>query len=371
MVSLAKRAVKSQIPEVGIIKLKQLRSSINRLVLKVRNFCDELVLQLCVRSPLLSSLYYTFTSPAFRKEHHGVIYGKLKYAENLKLAQDSNYLLRRNIHRLEKGLIMQPRRDIFASEYIVETVESYKNALLARQNCSPTDELQWAHDVLQQYFKVVPCEPTIDQAREKFFRLEPLCSNNPLVPYKRDLSNLSSVSYDQFLALCYRRRSVRWYLQKPVLRDLLDQAIAAANLSPSACNRQPFEFRIFDEPELVQKVSSVPMGTKGFHHNFPAIVVVVGKLRAYFSERDRHVIYIDGALASMSFMYALETLGLSSCPINWPDMEPQENQMAALLNLEPDERVIMLISVGYPDPDGMVPYSQKKPLHQIRRYNEL
>ncbi|WNN91004.1 nitroreductase family protein [Gloeocapsopsis dulcis] len=309
------------------------------------------------------------TSSAFRREHHGVIYGRLKYAENLKLAQGSSYLLRRNIHRLEKGLIMKPRRDIFATDYIEETVESYKNLVLSRNRNAVNSELQWAHDVLQQYFSVVASEPTIDQAKEKFLRLEPLCSNNPCVPYQRNLSNPSAVSYNQFLELCHRRRSVRWYLPKPVPENLLDQAIAAANLSPSACNRQPFEFRIFDEPALVQKVASIPMGTKGFNHNFPVIVVVVGKLRAYFSERDRHVIYIDGALASMSFMYALETLGLSSCPINWPDMEPQESQMAKLLNLEPDERAIMLISVGYPDPDGMVPYSQKKPLNQIRRYN--
>lgn len=43
--------------------------------------------------------------------------------------------------------------------------------------------------------------------------------------------------------------------------------------------------------------------------------------------------------------------------------------MESLINLEPHERVIMLISVGYPDPDGMVAYSQKKPIEQIRRYN--
>jgi hypothetical protein len=29
----------------------------------------------------------------------------------------------------------------------------------------------------------------------------------------------------------------------------------------------------------------------------------------------------------------------------------------------------MLISCGYPDPNGFVPYSEKKPLTEIRRYN--
>ena len=39
------------------------------------------------------------------------------------------------------------------------------------------------------------------------------------------------------------------------------------------------------------------------------------------------------------------------------------------LHLAPYERPIMLIAVGHPDPGGMVPRSQKKPLHTLRRYN--
>ena len=81
------------------------------------------------------------------------------------------------------------------------------------------------------------------------------------------------------------------------------------------------------------------------------------------------MIYIDGALAAMSFVLALETLGLSSCMINWPDVEQQERKLARLLHLEPDERPVMQIAIGYPDPLGLVPYSGKKSLERIRRYN--
>ena len=51
------------------------------------------------------------------------------------------------------------------------------------------------------------------------------------------------------------------------------------------------------------------------------IIVIVGELDAYEYDRDRHLIYIDGSLAAMTFMLALETLGLSSCPINWSGVE--------------------------------------------------
>lgn len=365
MVNIAKKAALTILPAAEIDNLKQFY----RQLKKLSNSINNTIVFFCSRSPWLSTAYYTFISPAFRREQHSVLYGKYKYHETLKSLENSSYLLRRNIHRLEKGLIMRPRRDIFALDYIQETVNAYRDLASNQKKSHGESELKWAHDVLGEYFRVVKNHPVIDRVKAIFIDLNCLESDNQYIPYQRDLDQPPSVNYEQFLALSYRRRSVRWYLPKPVPRELIDRAIFAAALSPSACNRQPFEFRIFDDPEKVKEVASVPNGTIGFSQNFPVVIAVVGKLSAYYSERDRHIIYIDSSLASMSLIYALETLGLSSCPINWPDIEPKEKEMASLLNLEADERVIMLISVGYPDPQGMVPYSQKKPLNQIRRYN--
>lgn len=158
-------------------------------------------------------------------------------------------------------------------------------------------------------------------------------------------------------------------MEKPVPRELIDKAIHAAIQAPSACNRQPFEFRIFDDKEMVQQVVNIPMGTRGYGHNIPVVIVVTGNLDAYFSERDRHVIYIDASLASMSLMLALETLGLSSCPINWPDIEQRERQMEKLLALKKYQRPVMCIGVGYADPEGMVAFSAKRPIEMVRSYN--
>jgi hypothetical protein len=41
------------------------------------------------------------------------------------------------------------------------------------------------------------------------------------------------------------------------------------------------------------------------------------------------------------------------------------------LRLKPTERVIMLIAVGYADPEGIIPFSQKKTLDVLRSYNAL
>ena len=188
-------------------------------------------------------------------------------------------------------------------------------------------------------------------------------------PHRRSCLEQFPVVYEDLLRLAVRRRSVRWFLTKAVPRELLEQAMTIAAQSPSACNRQPFVFRTFDEPEFVQQLASIPMGTTGYSSNIPVLIMVVGQLRNFSDERDRHLIYIDGALAAMSFVLALETLGLASCIINWPDIAERERRLAELIGLEGDERPVMFIAVGYPDPEGLVAASVKKPIDQLIRFN--
>lgn len=269
---------------------------------------------------------------------------------------------------------MKNRRAIFALEYIGETINAYVKIVsndykeyLSEKN------LKWYTDVLETYFSVIDLNNEKLSRHKKLFdeyRKNDNGENKGSIPYARNF-DLLDVSFESFLKLNKLRRSVRWYDNIPVPRELLDKALTAAALSPSACNRQPFEFRIYDDKALVQKVANITWGTRGFSQNFPAIIVVLGKLEAYFDERDRHVIYIDASLASMTFMLALETLGLSSCPINWPDVGDFEHEIRKILGIEINERPIMLIACGYPEKKALVPFSEKKDLFEIRSYNKL
>jgi nitroreductase len=329
------------------------------------------VLRLFAGRKLLIHLYYSFFSGAFRKEQQAVLYGRMVYSKKARRFQN-HYLLRRNIHRLEKGLINVPRRSIFGVDYINETVCSYQQLVdeYSQENLYKS-EVQWAYDVLNQYFAITTSHPVIDKAKDQFMVLgKPFENNISFAPFKREHTSPPPVTYTALQELAKWRKSVRRYQLKAVPRNLIDQAITVAGLAPSACNRQPFEFRIFDDPKLVKEIASLPVGMTGFSETIPVIVVVIGRLRAFEGEHDRHVIYIDGALASMTFMLTLETLGLSSCPVNWPDIKQREQKMANLIGLAPDERPIIIITLGYPDPDGLVAYSQRKPLGELRRYNE-
>ncbi|MBI1178622.1 nitroreductase [bacterium] len=325
------------------------------------------------RSGIAARVLTALTSSSVR-ETQAVVSGIASYRQSIGLPRKTLSLLRRNTHRLEKGLIMIPRRPVFATDYISETVACYERCLQQHANdlFDPV-ELTWAYDVLQRYFSTVSTHPAVDAARARFEALAAPSGQStrekPFAPYARDLATPLKTTLADLRELAVRRRSVRWFLPRPVPHEMIDQAIEIAGLSPSACNRQPFEFRVFDDPDLVRQVTALPGGVGGYAQNIPVIVVVVGQLWHFAGDQDRHLIYTDASLAIMSFVFGLEVQGLSSCCVNWPDIREREQKMAALLGLRRDERPIMLVALGYPDPAGMVPYSAKKPLALLRSYN--
>lgn len=352
------RALKKVLPPSWISPLKRAAAAT-----KVRVF------RLLSRSRFLSSLYYAMASNAFRREHRAVMEGLLRHHDTGGEGTARFFQLRRNVHRLEKALLMRPRREVFGLDYIGETVDYFRDCQrLASDTTAET--LRWANDVLHTYFDAVGDHRLVTRARTAFHTVSTQQDPSNRIPYRRVLQ-VDPVHYDDLLALAQRRRSVRWFLPDTPGRDLIDKALAIATQAPSACNRQPFHFRIFDDPEMVQKVAAIPLGTAGFRENIPMIAVVVGDLSAYFSERDRHGVYVDASLAIMAFMFGLETLGVSTCPLNWPDIGLLERRMSRLLDLDAYERVIMLIAIGYPDPEAMVAYSQKRPLSEIRSFNAV
>jgi nitroreductase len=335
---------------------------------------DLMVFPFFTGSPFLSSLYYLLFSAEFRREHNAVLNGRLAYHRGQQVGQGdtSNVLLRRNTHRLEKGLIMKPRRPLFAEKYIQETVECYARCVNDKK--IEKAELIWANDVLVEYFEVVSDSEITLKARNVFKKSYSLFLNKNTkenkeksIPYLVSSLPEVGVDYEQFKMLCIKRRSVRWYDKKAIPDELVNQAIEVASLAPSACNRQPFEFYVVNDMEKAPQVAALAGGTAGFAQNIPCVIVIVGDLSSYPMERDRHIIYIDASLASMQLMLSLETLGLSSCSLNWPDLEVPEQKMAKLLKLPAHKRPIMLMSAGYADKAGLIPCSPKKPVNALRK----
>jgi nitroreductase len=331
----------------------------------------KVFLPIFASSGFLSSFYYTFFSQAFNQTHKSVLKGKIKHLKNLYNDKENEYLLANYIHAIEKGLTMKDRKEIFALAYIKKTVKAYESVILGNSLISP-ERIKWFYDILDLYFKEAGEHIIIKKAKTHFYSLPRYISENEncFVPFKRSESVKSNIQFDEFYKLTQQRRSVRWFQNKKVPHELIDKAISACLLSPSACNRQPFRFLIYDEKEWLSKLSSLPSGTKGFGYNIPALAIVVGMTDAYESERDKNVFYIDASLASMSFMLALETLGLGSCALNWPDIKKREKALRSVLDLDITDRVVMFIAFGFPEENNLVGASSKKSVENIRYYNK-
>lgn len=358
-----KQLVKNLLPKFMISSL---------MILVTR--ADLSLLYLVHKNRYLASLYF-LVNIGFSDEQKAVLKGRQAYYDSLGNIGTSCALLRRNTHRLEKGLIMRPRREVFAEGFIQETINCYKNAISSRS--LDESEKKWATDVLDEYFKVVGDTEVTLAARQLYKNVRGNIDSDirrlsliPTVdrsfkPYLYKDLRKSNVSFDELESLFLHRRSVRWYKDINVSKDLVQRAANIASLAPSACNRQPYRFVFCNNSAKAVAIAKCAGGTEGFAENLPAIIAIVGDLSAYPFERDRHLIYIDGSLGAMQLMLALETLDLASCPINWPEVPSREREIREIVELKEYERVVMLLAVGYADVDGGIPFSQKKINEQI------
>jgi len=374
-----RRVLHSLLPESAYARLRGLRLKFEASSLGRRcHLAVAAMLETLSRSGIASAVFYTIFSREFDREHRAILASRASHIRDIYSGRGNLYMLRRNVHRIEKGLIMKPPRPIFALGMIQETVRAFASYPSHIQGCQPyeSDELvsfRWSAQVLGEYFGRVKNHPVVDEARKIFDETvrrhaSLLANDQPRAPFVREIEGRLP-TIEMMEALAAYRRSARWFADRPVPRDVIDRAVSVAAYSPTACNRQPFRFAIYDTPELVKKVGAIPKGTPGWLHQIPCFVVIVGKFDAFRFERDRHIPYIDGCLAAMSLIYALEVQGVSSCCVNFPDYADTEARMARTLGLPPSERAIMCLAVGYPDKAERVPYSQKLPLTALRQYN--
>lgn len=282
-------------------------------------------------------------------------------------SSDSLFNFRRNIHRIEKGLVYEEQRSVFAELYIQETV----NILIAgkKSGALDNDTIRWGESVLQKYFTRIEHSAVTRKAGKAF--LEVLTtpeSDSDWYPYPSSSRPELSVSYEDLALLGQRRRSVRYFESGPIDPRLIKKATSLAAMSPSACNRQSFHYLFYNDPEIAKELASIPGGVNGYE--LENVIVVVGNYSGYFDVRDVNAPIIDASLANMSLLFAFETLGLGSVCINWPNIPAKEKRIREVIQLEEGEFIIMLIGVGFPKDQGLIPYSGKRPIDNLLLVNK-
>jgi len=151
----------------------------------------------------------------------------------------------------------------------------------------------------------------------------------------------------RMLELLRLRRSVRKFTSEQVPRELQNQLCEALLRSPSSRGRNPWEFVLVDNPQLLEQLSRVKAHGAAFLAEAPLAIVVA-------ADPDISDVWVeDCAIAAILLQVTAESLGLKSC---WAqvrlrldaDGRDAEAVLRGLVGLPERYRTTCIIGVGYP-----------------------
>lgn len=194
------------------------------------------------------------------------------------------------------------------------------------------------------------------------------------------------------LAEMQTRRSCRFFSEDAVSRDLIETLIAIGHSAPSGANRKPWRFVAVDDPKLKHEIRLAaeaeeresydrrmppewlealePLGTnanKPFLDIAPWLVVL---FRIDWEEIDGHRVsnYYPAestGIAAGMFIMACHQVGLATLTHTPSPMK----FLREILGRPVNEKPYLLIPVGYPAHDCVVPDIAKKPLSAALQWN--
>lgn len=139
------------------------------------------------------------------------------------------------------------------------------------------------------------------------------------------------------------RRSIRQYRAFTMPKQDLQTILTAAMYAPSAMNKQPWEFFVIQESDLLQKITQVHPYADFATEAGTALLICQDKNTA-FGEYGP----IDVALAAQNIMLTAHDLGYGTCFCGvWPDTERMQ-AFAEAFDLPEQVEVIGLIVMGVP-----------------------
>lgn len=164
------------------------------------------------------------------------------------------------------------------------------------------------------------------------------------------------INPEEFLKFLKSRRSIRNFLDKMIADKDLEMILEAGRWTPSASNKQPWEFIIIKNKEFLKEISELAIYSK-FMKRAPVAIAIVGKIK----ENPNWYIQ-DTTLVSMNMMLMAWSLGIGTCWIGSMDREKAKE----LLSLGNDDFLLTILPFGYIK--GNVPKpTLRKPIEQIKK----
>ena len=164
------------------------------------------------------------------------------------------------------------------------------------------------------------------------------------------------ISPKELLEFLKNRRSIREYQDKPIPDDEINMILEAGQWTPSASNRQPWEFIIIKNKDTIKKLTETARYGK-FINQAPVVIAIVGKIK----QNPRWYIQ-DTSLASMNMMLMAWSLKIGTCWIGSMDRDKAKE----ILGLSKDDFLLTVLPIGYIK--GEIPKpTRRKSLDKITR----
>ncbi|MFR9504047.1 MAG: nitroreductase family protein [Rikenellaceae bacterium] len=137
----------------------------------------------------------------------------------------------------------------------------------------------------------------------------------------------------------YERSSVRSYTSEPVEKEALVELAKAGMAAPTAMNKQPWEFIIIQDKDILAKIGEIkpPVGKA------PAAIVVLGD-----SSKSSSWV-LDCSAATENILLAATSMGLGTVWTGAYGNEKFETLLKETLSLPEGIMPLSVIAVGYAD----------------------
>ena len=182
----------------------------------------------------------------------------------------------------------------------------------------------------------------------------------------------------QFFENLNKRRTIREFSSENVPDKVLENSIMTASSAPSGAHKQPWTFCIVRDSEIKSKIREAaekeeydnyhgrmkeewledlkPFGTdwrKPFLENAPALIIVFKRIYEEVNGKKQNNYYVPESvgIACGFLLAALHNAGLATLTHTPSPM----NFLSEILNRPENERAFLLIPVGYPAENSMVP----------------
>ena len=156
------------------------------------------------------------------------------------------------------------------------------------------------------------------------------------------------------------RYSVRRYETKPIPEEVLERALDAMRMAPSACNNQPWRFIVVRDETKRAEVADACMG-QHWMADAPVIIAACGwESKAYQTMGGYwNSLAVDLAIAIDHLTLVAVAEGLGTCWIGAFD----EGQLKQVLGIPDNVLPVVLTTLGYPD--SPVRHTPRKELSEI------